>query len=172
MTIKGTVDSNFWESNPDSKYFDECVELIDQFGLKRSSQLMWAVYLSEHPDSDFFSFTIKDKRDTIAKNFLKDKDFDWSILESTIKKFPDWLMTSAEKNFKRFSDMLDQLVSEAEELDIKNKDQGSLKLQIMKSVDPLIKSYRTIKEVFDKEKESKRNVRGEDQPGFFAGKSM
>src|SRR6187549_2239858 len=114
MTIKGTVDNNFWESNPDSKYFDECVELIDQFGLKRSSQLMWAVYLAEHPDSDFFSFTIAAKRDTIARNFLKEKDFDWGILEKTIKQFPDWFMTSAEKNFKRFSDMLDQLVSEAE----------------------------------------------------------
>ncbi len=94
-----TPDNSFWTYNAQFTAMDPFRKLYksDKSRNKRvSSNLMWAISLIYHPESDWYS--LPGKEAMAAKDILKDKDYDWDKNEDVISTFKEMCLTQAEKS--------------------------------------------------------------------------
>jgi hypothetical protein len=94
MTVldKFDTDVNFWETNPQLKYigvFEEFHNKDKSKGKKDSSQIMWAValLLDKSKHNNFRNLPEDEKKEQLAKYFLKQPNFEWD--EKEIKDLTD-----------------------------------------------------------------------------------
>lgn len=172
--IIANIEHDFFESNQEIRYFDSVIELINVYGKERASRIMWAVYLVTDPNSDFHSISIDDRRKIIAKNYLKEEDFNWDdeLINGIIDEYPEWFLSGIEKRYRSLSDLLDRTVSKVEKLKVENDKDFDKINTFLRSIKPIFEGLLAVKKSFDTEKETSKNIRGEDQPGWLAKKSM
>ena len=166
------LEGNFFTNNPEFRYFDETSDLIEKIGEKEASKVMHAIYLTEDPNSDFYTFSKEDRRKLVQRNYLKVDEFSWDDYENIIRAYPGWFLTSIEKNYKSLCDTFDKMVFEVSMLDVTDAKQQRMALDLLKSIEGVYKGLSTVSKMFAAEQESKRNARGQDQAGFLAQKTM
>ena len=166
------LDGNFFENNPEMRYFDEPARIIELHGEKEASKVMHAIYLTEDPNSDFYTFSKEDRRKLVQRNYLKQEEFEWEEYDNIIRAWPGWFLTSIEKNYKSLCDTFDKMVFEVSVLDVSDAKQQRMALDLLKSIEGVYKGLATVAKMFTAEQESKRNTRGQDQAGFLAQKTM
>lgn len=166
------LESNFFDNNPEFRYFDETAELIEKLGEKAASKIMHAVYLTEDPNSAFYTFSKEDRRKLVQRNYLKQEDFEWEEYDNIIRAWPGWFLTSIEKNYKSLCDTFDKMVFEVSALDMTDSKQQKMALDVLKSIEGVFKGLGTVAKMFNAEQENKRGTRGQDQAGFLAQKTM
>ncbi|HNO70146.1 MAG TPA: hypothetical protein PKO16_00060 [Bacteroidia bacterium] len=166
------LEGNFFTNNPEFRYFDETSDLIEKIGEKEASKVMHAIYLTEDPNSDFYTFSKEDRRKLVQRNYLKVDEFSWDDYENIIRAYPGWFLTSIEKNYKSLCDTFDKMVFEVSMLDVTDAKQQRMALDLLKSIEGVYKGLSTVSKMFAAEQESKRNTRGQDQAGFLAQKTM
>lgn len=96
---------NFWEVHPQLKIpkpFADLYKADKTKGKSKSSNLMWAIAYVYHPKSKFYNLPLEQKQRIVAKDFLKDKNFDWSSIDDEIKLFKELCMTPAERSLDNF----------------------------------------------------------------------
>jgi hypothetical protein len=91
------TDVNFWEMNPQFKLYDTFKDYYknDKSRSKNdSSQVMWAIalLLDKSKHNQFRNIPIDEKKEQLAKHFIKDNKFDWDnpkiyTLMEAYKKF-------------------------------------------------------------------------------------
>lgn len=152
---------NFFEYNPELKYLDKVSEYIDKYGEEQTSKFLWAIYMSEDPDSKLFRLPKKERRQLIARNFLKDVNFDWDSINDLIEEYIYASMSKKKRRYYIIDKQYDELIEEISEItDIKQKIFFFTKLKsIQDGVDRAEQSY-------EKER-SKEQARGSQSSGMF-----
>lgn len=160
-------DHDFFEWNPELRYFDCITRLIKNKGSKVASDLMWAVYLTLDPDSKFFSERLEARRKHIAENFLGIPDFDWDSIDYVLACYPEISMSPAKSDYFRVRALFNRLLDEVE---------GYESAKVESFLSNLQKIYVGLDKSeirMTKEKDKEREVRGSQKPGKFAkGRSV
>lgn len=94
------INANFWRLNPQliiPEEFNKLYEADKSKGKESSSKLMWAVFLYCDSESKFFNLSLQDRKDIIAKDYLKNPKFKWKTLEPAIKMCEKLILTPAQR---------------------------------------------------------------------------
>lgn len=101
--VKADITKDFWEINPEISLITVFREFREEE--RNSSMIMWAIYLTEDPNSKLYKLRdIKERRSEVEKNFLKVKDFKWENYNTIIQAYVDITMSENEKSFKTWTD--------------------------------------------------------------------
>lgn len=156
-------DHDFFEYNPELRYFDCINRLIKKIGAKEASDVMWAVYLTLDPDSKLFASRLDVRKDLVARNFLKAPDFNWDLYEDILTCYPNISMSPSKADYYRIRALFDKLLSEVETSDDRQAIQS-----FFATLERTYKGLDTSESRMVKEREVAKDVRGQEQPGKFA----
>lgn len=156
---------DFFEYNPELQYIDPVPRLIKDVGPMVASRVMWAVYLSEDPQSKFFSMREEERRYQISKNFLKNVDFGWDLYGYMIDAYPDISMSKKKARFQRLDKKFDQMLNEMEGDNLKEA------VTFYSKLDAMYRGLKKAEEAYEEEMaEALVETRGQQQSGFFGSK--
>lgn len=121
MIIRGTTDDSFIEKNWELQHVSEIKKLYDNNGKELADKYMWALYLTMSPQSLYWNQDFNIRREDVAKEYLLNPNFDWSILDDVAKVFPKYAMNKMEaiyyKNQVIYDRMMDKVTIEEFEMD-------------------------------------------------------
>lgn len=165
--ITGNPERDFFEQNPEFQYV-QLGFLVKKEQKDDASKIMWALFLSEDPESKLFRIPVEERRSNIAEMYLKDPNFDWTSIQQYIDMYPMSILTKEQIMYKIWADKLDELTTHLRKLDITKEDAKVIK--IMEKMEKIWTSYEKVrtKMVETKNKsqlhggatESKRESRG------------
>lgn len=174
------IKNNFWEFNPQMKIIFKEVYSKDKSKDKiRSSDLMWGIFLREHPKSDMYNIPEKDI--LIANDIIGDSKFKWDDHSDTIQKVIEVCLSQAEKSLIEWDRTLrkrDKFVH-AQEFTLDEYDEETNRLRkgtadqldkMLANTNKLYLEYFKIREqMFDEEKikESGTKVMSEKASGLI-----
>lgn len=166
--IHGNSTQNFFEQNPEYRYYDAINNLLKHHSEDQASRLIWAVYLVEHPSSPFYKKFIDDRRHIVAKNYLQEEDFDWEEpeIKDLIRDFPSIFMSKGEIMFKIWMDKFEEGT-----IWIKNQtfdENASGLFKQLGSVKSTWTDFLEMKEKFDIEQAKQVETRGDRKMGAAA----
>jgi hypothetical protein len=128
-----------------------------------TSRVMWAITYLVDPsqDNNFRNIQEDEKRALLAKDFLKQPNFDWNKYTEVIEFFKDCTLTQAEKSLVVWQEIM---ALRDRELKLYYKDAFDTKdISVIKELDTLLKNtagyytdYMKIKKEFDTESDIKR----------------
>ena len=112
MILNGfDTNTNFWTVNPQLK-IPESFALIyksDKSKSKsKSSQIMWAIALLVDPDSKFSNISYANRQKMIAKDYLKDEDFEWDQYTEAVVFYERSLITPAKRQLMVWNKKMDR----------------------------------------------------------------
>jgi len=170
--IHGNSTQDFFEQNPEYRYYDAIQNLIKQYGQDRASQLIWAVYLAEHPSSPFYKKEKSERRKIVSKNYLNDEKFDWEDedVKILISDFPGIFMSKGEIMFKIWMDKFEEGTVWLREQSFDTNASGLFN-QLGK-VKSTWKDFLEMKEAFDAEQSKIAQSRGDRKIGAAAKRRM
>lgn len=153
---------DFFEWNPELRYFDCINKLVKSVGPMTASNIMWAVYLVLDPDSKFYAERLESRKKHIADNFLKIPDFDWDSIDYVMSCYPGISMSPAKSDYYRVRSLFNKLLDDAEGYESAEAQAflsklSSIYIGIDKSETRMVK-----------EKGKATEVKGSQQPGKFA----
>lgn len=166
VTVPPDLDAekhDFFDYNGELKYLDPIPRLIKDVGQMLASKVMWAIYLTEDPDSKFFPMQLEEKRYQISKNFLSNTDFDWDSYQYVINAYPEISMSKKKARFYRLDRKFDQLLDEIEGSDSKDS------INFFGRLESMYKGLQRAEEAYEEEKKSSE-AKGSQQSGFFGKK--
>ena len=158
--IGGFDSDNIWITNPHLKYMKPFNKIYEWKGKDEeyTSKAMWSIVLLADPRSKFHRIDLEERKKEIETYFFKDKLFHLVMIQKAIEAYPDKCLTPLLKNFKSWTDLLN-------ERGIYMKKQGYTE-ETWESADTMLKNskviwdrYLAIKEEVDKS-ESKAQTRG------------
>jgi hypothetical protein len=159
MAVRGNPALDFFEQNPELEFREPCVTLLKNEKKQEASKIMWAIYMLEDPDSQFYRLPVNQRKEEIENNFLKDNKFDWEKYKYVVDGYPSLVFSKEKYMFKIWSDKLDQLTSYLKDLDFSKEKESEKALKIMKEMKPIWEGYEKVKGKMVEE-ESKTNLRG------------
>lgn len=153
------LEHDFFELNPEYKFFNGTNTLIKNVGPLLASKVMWAIYLTEDPDSAYYGLELKERRELIQSNYLKNEDFDWDEYKYVITDYPKMLMTPAKRRYKKLNDNFDKMLEELEGEALKDA------ANFYKSLESMYKGLLLVESQYNKQKQ-----REKEQVGSSSGK--
>ena len=159
---------DFFDYNPELRYFDCINNLIKKVGGKLASDVMWAVYLVLDPDSKYFASQLNTRKELISKNFLNIPDFDWDIYEEVMTCYPTISMSPSKSDYYRIRSLFDTLLNEVEK---SKKDKDAIQ-SFFNTLERTYKGLDNAETRMAKEKDKAAEVKGQDQPGKFAARKL
>ncbi len=166
--IVGNPEEDFFQQNPQVRYFPEVQRLLGTVAEDVAGKIMWAIYLTEDPDSKYYPITYEERRKIIAENYLKQDDFDWGKYDFLVEAYPIMCLGITERWYKSLSDKFGDLVAAVTKMDV--IDEYKELILMYDKVEKMVKGLEAVKSLMQKEKAKRVEVRGSSQPGFF-GKS-
>jgi len=159
------ITNNFWKLFPELTIPEGMNKLYNEDKTKdkiESSKIMWAIHLSEHPDSKFYNNP--EKRNILAKSFLKNDKFNWNKIQNIITEFRATALSPAERALNNWDEIMsfrDTAIKDLYKNAIKEKDTDELvKIDKMLSLTPkMFDDYKKIKESYEEEKTHKKGNR-------------
>ena len=145
---------DFFKSNPELSLLSEINGLRDR---ENASQVMWSIYLVEHPDSRFYRIGDRQKkREEIEKNFLKCK-LDWENLDKVILEFISVTTSDTKRSYKIWKEKAQDLDNYVKSLTF--EENSDILLKLFKEVAAI---WRTLAEIESKmvDEESKDQIKG------------
>lgn len=106
ITESFNLTNNFWDFNPQFlaiPLFEKLHKSDKSRGKKTSSNIMWAITLCNHPESDIYYYS--DKENKVYK-MVKDKSFKLEDYVEHIEAFKDMCLTQAQKSLVAWEDRL------------------------------------------------------------------
>lgn len=95
------TEANFWIMNPQLKIvFDDFYTKDKSKDKTESSKMMWAVALITDSDSKFDNLPQDDKKDLVAKDYLKNPKFKWAIVKDLVSTYENLILTPAKRALK------------------------------------------------------------------------
>lgn len=145
--VVGTPERDFFEQNPELEYITEVKNFIKKFGgKKKAGRLLWAIYLTEDPNSKLYrGMDIEERRKEVSKNYLNEPDFNWDELKDFISSYPRIALTKEEVFFDIWARKLDEVQVYFKETNLINFDDADKLLKAMNQVPKLLEGYETMK---------------------------
>ena len=104
------------------------------------------------PKSQFYKIPEDARRVEIAKNYLEDEGFDWSVLKTIEQAWPRLILTKAEINYDIWASKLDQLTTYLKELEFGVHDQ--LILSILDKSEKIWTSFKKVEALMKMEEKT------------------
>ena len=164
--VKGDPDKDFFEQNPELKFHNFGYKLIEDFGEKDAGIVMWAIYLSEDPDSTLYQSMLsqEERRDMIQKTYLNKKNlkrFDWESVENVIRGYIRASMPMQKLRFKNLNDSFNDFLDEVRTTELS----VDKKAKIFGQVKSMYQGLEVAEKAFMKEKETGARTSGREQSG-------
>lgn len=108
ITENFNLNNNFWDYNPQFKIVSPFKELFNSDksrGKKTSSNIMWAISLCYHPESDLYNLPDKDIR---VFDMVKDKSFKLEDYDEYVELFKDMCLSQAQKSLEAWDSRMKQ----------------------------------------------------------------
>lgn len=105
------TDVNFWKVHPQLKVplpFASILEKDKSKAKSKSSQIMWAIALLVDPDSKFSNISYSNRKDMIAKDYLKDEKFDWDTYKEAVVFYERSLISPAKRQLMVWNKKMDE----------------------------------------------------------------
>jgi hypothetical protein len=154
---------DFFEKNFELKYIKEFRELIDKEGLEKAGRLMWAIWLTEDPSSRLYGLGLEVRRDNVAKNYLKNADFDFEQYNWLIDAYRKYAMSNKTRMYADYQEVMDRRHKYLMELSIEysenSKEIDDMMLKTKKIWDELEK----IEKEYLSEQEGSTKTKGDSQ---------
>lgn len=146
MIINFDIFSDFWADSQMRVLFK------DEYKNKTPSNVMWALFLYIHPLSKFFELDIPTREQLIKKDYLQDQDFDFKDYDNTLSKIVSYLPNTSDRFLVTWNKKLNEINTF---LDSKTYDESTYEIltKVMKDFYPMMKQYREIVTLFQKEQE-------------------
>ena len=161
--------TTFWELFPQIKFVTGFKVLYDNDktkNKKKSSEIVWAIALLADPDTVFDSIPLHQRREQIAKNFLKDEKFDWPRYEHLVVEYENLVMTPAQKDLKGWERNLlkrRMFLDEQEySLDEFDEDANGKRILIKGTLDQLDKAHALTAKIYADLEKIKKDLKNED----------
>lgn len=160
--VQGDPEKDFFEQNPQIKYFPEINKVVKEEGLERAGKIMWAIYLTEDPSSKFYPMHLLKKRELVQHIYLEDEEFDWEQYKELIEAYPEYAMSHAKRRYKRLSDKFDDLVHRLED----ETDVTTL-VRMYTNLEKILEGLDKAAKKVEKEEEDFLKARGGHEAGFY-----
>lgn len=167
--VQGNPELDFFEQNPELRYISLCQEVLSR-EKGNASKVMWAVYLTEDPNSRLYNVPYTERRREVAINFFKDENYDWEDIKYVITGYPRTVLTKEEIMFKIWGDKLDMLTAHVKDLNLETDSGFNKTFKVMEKMDKIWSTYDTVKNKMVEQKtksrlqgggsESRREARG------------
>lgn len=162
LVVNFDIHSNFWNTNPMLKIpevFNIVYTSDKSEDREDSSKLMWAVaiYCDNSPENKFRDLSEPERKDLIAKDFLRNPKFKWKSVEHLIKEYERICLTPAKRQLKLWDTFMDEKTEYLKGLKFKDNSEEIEKLLL--SNIKLFEGLDKIKQSIDKEGDS-GSVRG------------
>lgn len=155
-------DTIFWKVNPQflaTSPFKELYNSDKSRNKKNSSNIMWAISLCYHPESDIYYMSDKENR---VFDMIKDKSFKLDDYFNHIEVFKDMCLSQAQKSLISWEEFMvkrDKFIKTQEY----NMDTGLDLDKMASATAKLYQDYFKIKKEVDEEKLSNKTGRGGKQ---------
>lgn len=161
--VTGDPDSDFFEQNPELKYFSQVDSLIAAHGKAEASRLMWATYLTEDPRSKFYRMEKGERRREVATYYLRQPDFDWESIKEICDAYSRMSLSKEQVMFKIWADKMDEGIAFVKHLSFDEDD-----TKILRILDKIGKLWDTYEKVKNKmiEEEQRDQLRGGASKSF------
>lgn len=166
--IAGNPELDFFQQNPQVRYFPAVQRLLSNVAEDAAGKIMWAVYLTEDPDSKYYAISYEERRKIIADNYLKDPSFDWTSVSYLIEAYPEMCLDVTERWYKTLADKFSDMVTAVSKMDV--IDEYKDIILMYDKLEKMFKGLDIIENKMQKEKSKRVEVRGTAQPGFFGRK--
>jgi len=109
--VEGDQEKDFFDQNPELRYFPEIQRLIQKHGPKKAGFYMWATFMFEDPRSKIYKVPIDEKTDIIMKNYLANKvdSPNLSEIKEVRDFYPRLILTKSQILYKGYADRMDEL---------------------------------------------------------------
>jgi hypothetical protein len=142
IRIRGTIDDNFWELNPEFNVIGE----VNSFRRKiadddKSSKIMWSLWLLYNYDSPFKTMNLSDRVIEISTNYLEDDLYKY-------ENFSDWYYDNFKSKEEKMLDKWEKDLDDREKLFDSipwTKNDLSVKEGMLKSRSALFEQYAKVK---------------------------
>lgn len=169
--VVGTPDRDFFEQNPELEYISEVKSIIKKYGSKKkASPILWAVYLTEDPNSKLYrGMDLEERRAEVAKNYLNNPDFDWGELNEFIRTYPRIALTKEEIFFDIWARKLDEIQAYFKEVNLMDFDEVEKVLKAMNQVPKLLEGYEAMKNKMIASKKTVKTFGGKKESATESG---
>jgi len=142
-----SIQNNFWKHSPQFLAIKAFRELHDddKKDKKRSSNIMWAIALLEHPESIMKELSEEDRKELIAKEYLLEPDFQWDAVADLRERFSQLAVSKPLRSLRMWEKKLeerDEFISNTKY----SMDTADSLDKIMANTERLYKHYKAIKE--------------------------
>lgn len=143
--ITGDPSKDIFEQNPELEYIGSIREFIKEHGgKKKASKLLWAVYMTEDPNSKLYRIMdLEERRKEVAENYLLDKKFEWAALDKICLEYGRIALTKEEIFFTIWGQKLDELQAYLKFTDIASDPEQIIK--IMEKIPKVLQGYEDTK---------------------------
>lgn len=149
---------NFFDWNPEIRYFSFAKELIEKEGEDLASRIMWAIAMGWDPVGRFFREDEETKRAELATNVVGDKSFDFGKYSDLIAVYQQKCMTEEKYAYLRatelYAEMLDKPPLEAKD-----------RVSFLKSLSAVADNIEKLKNKAIAAEVIQQKARGKQQPG-------
>lgn len=143
--ISGDPNKDIFEQNPEIEYISAVKAFIKKVGgKKKASRLLWAVYLTEDPNSKLYRIMDREeRRNEIAANYLNEKDFEWEELDDLCLEYGKIALSKEEIFFTIWGQKIDELQVYLKTTDIANNTDQVLK--VLEKIPKIVEGYEKTK---------------------------
>jgi hypothetical protein len=160
--MKALHDFSFWDTYPELVMLDSFNELHYQDKSKNkleSSRKMWAIYYAYNPESKFFN--IPNKLYVLAKDFLKDPEFNWDTLRQQVFTYKELVLTPAERGLVNWTEIMnvrdESLKNMYKDAILERNLKELVELdKMLANTAKLFQDYKKIKQEYDEDKTTRK----------------
>ena len=168
--VQGNPELDFFEQNPELRYFPVIQQLLKSVGPDVASRICWAVYLTEDPESKYYAMDKEDRRNVIAENYLKIPDFNWDEYSYLISEYPNMAMSQTKKWYKVLIDKMDEQISSINDLELETEKDFEKFMSFYTKIKVMFEGVDKVEAKYQQEKSKIIETRGVQQSGLFGQK--
>lgn len=144
IQIHGNAGSDFWEHNPDLQFVKELKALKEKYP-EKSSDIMWAIFLIEHPKSELALAMTRAEREehVLDTSVVAKKTWSSALVRNAITVFKRLCMTKGEYAFNVLDKKIDKLLSIIENMDDTDED-------LFDKIQEYLKAWANIETLYEK----------------------
>ena len=160
--MKAIHDFSFWDTYPELVMLESFNALHHKDSSKNkqdSSRKMWAIYYAHNPESKFFN--MPNKLLVLARDFLKDPEFNWDSIRNQVFTYKELVLTPAERGLVNWTEIMnvrdESLKNMYKDAILERNLKELVELdKMLANTAKLFQDYKKIKQEYDEDKTTRK----------------
>lgn len=160
--MKAIHDFSFWDAHPELVMLESFNALHYKDSSKNkqdSSRKMWAIYYAHNPESKFFN--MPNKLTILARDFLKDPEFNWDSIRDQVFTYKELVLTPAERGLVNWTEIMnvrdESLKNMYKDAILERNLKELVELdKMLANTAKLFQDYKKIKQEYDEDKTTRK----------------